>query len=158
MNYRTNLRNSDKDEIRELLVSTGFFHDYEIDVAIELIDTTLEKGETAAGYHFIIAEENEKLIGYVCFGSTPCTEASWDLYWIAVHKSQMNKGIGGLLLQLCENSVKAMNGKNIWIETSSRAIYLPTRKFYEKKGYAVQAELTDFYAPGDNKVIFLKVI
>ena len=45
-----------------------------------------------------------------------------------------------------------MNGKIIWIETSSRAIYLPTRKFYEKKGYAVQAELTDFYAPGDNIV------
>ncbi len=158
MQYRTKLKDSDKSEIKLLLISTGFFHDYEIDVAIELVEITLEKGEEATGYYFIIAEEEGKILGYVCFGSTPCTEASWDLYWIAVHKSQMNKGIGGLLVQRCEESVKAMKGKNIWIETSSRDIYKPTRKFYEKKGYSIETELTDFYAPGDNKVIFRKVL
>ncbi|MBN2611840.1 MAG: GNAT family N-acetyltransferase [Bacteroidales bacterium] len=156
--YRYNLKEKDKKDIKDLLISTGFFHDYEIDVAIEIIETTLEKGEETAGYQFIIAENDGTMLGFSCFGKTPCTEASFDLYWIAVHKTVMNRGIGGVLLEKCEEFIKKMHGINIWIETSSRDIYLPTRNFYEKKGYTLEAELSDFYAKGDNKVIFRKII
>ncbi|MFO7658969.1 MAG: GNAT family N-acetyltransferase [Bacteroidales bacterium] len=156
--YRYSLKATDKEKIKDLLFSTGFFHKYEIDVAVEIAETTLEKGEEVAGYHFIIAEKNDKMLGFACFGKTPCTESSFDLYWIAVHKSDMNKGIGGILLEKSEQSVKNMNGTHFWIETSSRSIYLPTRRFYEKKGYIVEAELKDFYARDDNKLIFRKVI
>lgn len=156
--YRYSLKVTDKEDIKNLLISTGFFHGYEIDVAVEIVEITLEKGEEAAGYQFIIAENNDEMLGFTCFGKTPCTEASFDLYWIAVHKSVMNKGIGGILLGKCEDRVKNLKGNNIWIETSSRDIYLPTRKFYEKKGYSIEAELKDFYAPSDNKFIFKKVI
>jgi hypothetical protein len=46
----------------------------------------------------------------------------------------------------------------VYVETSTRAQYVPTRSFYLACGYDLTAELTDFYAPGDGKAIFLKVL
>jgi hypothetical protein len=44
------------------------------------------------------------------------------------------------------------------VETSTRAQYEPTRTFYERCGYEIAAELPDFYAPGDGKAIFVRVL
>jgi hypothetical protein len=35
---------------------------------------------------------------------------------------------------------------------------MPTHHFYSSCGYRVEATLHEFYAPGDNKVIFSKVL
>ncbi len=42
------------------------------------------------------------------------------------------------------------------IETSAGERYVPTRGFYLKNGYRVEATMADFYSPGDGKVIFVK--
>ena len=44
----------------------------------------------------------------------------------------------------------------MYVETSSRPIYRPTRQFYVKCGYTEDALLEDYYAPGDGKVIYRK--
>ena len=43
-------------------------------------------------------------------------------------------------------------------ECSNRPQYQPTRGFYERCGYHEEAVLTDFYGPGDSKVIFVRAI
>jgi ribosomal protein S18 acetylase RimI-like enzyme len=80
---------------------------------------------------------------------------SFDLYWIAIHQKQQGKGIGKILIKMAIEAITKMHGKNIWIETSSRAIYEPTRQFYLKSNCELIAELTDYYGPNDNKIIFL---
>jgi ribosomal protein S18 acetylase RimI-like enzyme len=154
--FRTHLIPGDSQNIERLLESTGFFHSYEIDVAKELSDLNLEKGAEASGYHFIVAHESEEMLGYCCYGMNPCTESSYDLYWIAVHKNQMNRGIGRKLMTLAEQSVANLGGTIVWVETSGRAIYEPTRAFYLAIGYEKVAVMPDFYAPGDNKIVFMK--
>ena len=42
------------------------------------------------------------------------------------------------------------------VETSSRSDYGNTRGFYGKRGYAESARVREFYAPGDDRVIFTK--
>ncbi len=158
LKFRTQLKPSDIKPVREILRSTGFFYEFEIDTAIELVEANIQKGGKESGYYIILAEEDRKPVGYCCYGSTPCTVASYDLYWIAVHQSFANKGTGKSLLKMTEDSVVRMGGKNIWVETASRDQYAPTRIFYERAGYMKIAELPDFYAPGDNKVIFLKKV
>lgn len=158
MIFRRELKESDKGFIEEILISTGFFYDYEIEVAVELAQENLEKGEEKSGYIFIMAETEEKPVAFACFGKTPCTADSFDLYWIAVHQNQKGKGLGKLLLNLMEKEVSGLGGKNIWVETSSRPLYEPTRMFYLKTGYEIIAELPDFYGENDNKNIFLKKV
>ena len=158
MIFRRELKQSDKDSVRGILESTGFFYDYEIDIAIELVEENLAKGEDKSGYIFIMAEIDETPVAFACFGKTPCTADSFDLYWIAVHQNQKGKGVGKSLLNLVEKEIAILGGKNIWVETSSRPLYEPTRMFYLKTGYKLISELPDFYGENDHKNIFLKKV
>ncbi len=157
LNYRNQLKKTDIDAFYEILKSTGVFYDFEIDVALEIVNTFLAEGESS-GYYFYVAEQDGKVLGYINFGPTPCTRASWDIYWIAVSKELQNQGLGSILLKMAENKIAEMGGENIWVETSSRPDYKPTRKFYIKMEYERISELPNFYAKGDNKVIFVKHI
>jgi ribosomal protein S18 acetylase RimI-like enzyme len=92
------------------------------------------------------------LLGYACYGPTPCTAGTWDLYWIAVSGEARSRGIGTLLMEEIERRLVDLNARLVLIETSSRADYAPTRAFYERRGYEVVAIVPDFYAPGDDRV------
>jgi GNAT superfamily N-acetyltransferase len=154
---RHSVRFSDSRAIREIVTSSRFFNEEEIDVAVELVDERLEKGETS-GYYFLFAEMDEKTIGYSCYGPIAGTLSSFDLYWIAVHNDVRARGIGKILLQASEQAIQEMSGHRIYVETSSREQYAPTRAFYKSCHYEMEAILQDFYALGDSKCIFVKVV
>lgn len=154
--FRSELRQSDVGAIVEILRSTSFFYQHEIDVAVELAEENLKKGEAASGYIFLIAEKAGKTVAFACYGKTPCTADSFDLYWIAVHHDLQGAGLGKRMMKMAEEAIRDLGGKKIWIETSSRPLYESTRAFYLKSGCGLVAELPDFYGPGDNKCIFLK--
>ena len=143
--------------VREIVESTGFFHPPEVDVAIELVEEGLRRGD-ASGYYFAFAELCGQPIAYVCFGPIACTASSFDVYWIAVHRDQQKFGIGRWLMTLTEDLIRSQGGRRIYVETSGRPDYLPTRKFYDRCGYARVAELPEFYGDEDSKVIYLKVL
>lgn len=154
MNFRTVLKKTDIPCIKEILESTGFFYEAEIEIALGLVHENINKGEEKSGYFFILAEESDKPTAFSCFGPIPGTESSYDLYWIAVKKSHRGKGIGKILMNLSRKNIRERGGQNIWIETSSRPLYEPTRQFYISYGCHKTAELIDYYGDKDNKVIF----
>ena len=57
-----------------------------------------------------------------------------------------------------EQAVKELKGSRIYIETSSRKQYVPTRAFYENNAYKLEAVLEEFYAPADSKCIYVKAL
>jgi ribosomal protein S18 acetylase RimI-like enzyme len=143
--------------VREIVVSSGFFSKAEIEVAVELVQLRLNKG-IESGYHFLFAEEDKKVLGYSCFGPIPCTVESYDIYWIAVQEDLRRSGLGVELLKKVEEKIREMGGKRIYVETSSREQYEPTRLFYSRCGYRKEATLKNFYSPGDDKVIYLRAL
>jgi ribosomal protein S18 acetylase RimI-like enzyme len=96
------------------------------------------------------------LVGYACFGPTPSTDGTFDLYWIAVHPSAQGLGGGRLLLNAVEERIAAAEGRMVVVETSSRSDYEGTRRFYDRGGYREGARVRDFYAPHDDRVIFTR--
>lgn len=148
---------ADATRVREIVASTGFFHDHEIDVAVELVDERLGKGP-ASGYHFVFAECEGRVAGYACYGPIACTAHSYDVYWIAVHLDFQGQGLGRMLLAESERRIASAGGRRVYVETSGREQYAPTRRFYERSGYCREAVLTEFYGPGDDKVIYLKTV
>ena len=155
--FRETVTGADAAAVREIVASTGFFTDAEIGVAVELVEERLEKGEKS-GYFFVFAEEAGKTVGYASFGPIPCTTTSFDLYWIAVHETLRGHGLGRTVLARAEDAIRRMGGTRVYVETSSRAQYRPTRAFYLHTGYAEAAFLPDFYAPGDGKIVLVKVL
>ncbi len=146
---------SHKSAIMKILKDTVEFKTIEVDTAEELIDYYLAEG-TLSGYHILIAEIDSEVSGYICFGPTPLTEGTWDVYWMAVMPSKKGQGIGTLLLSKAEETVKDHNGRLILIETSSTQAYDLTRRFYHHAGYAIICRIPDFYSPGDGLVVFHK--
>ncbi|MBN2243983.1 MAG: GNAT family N-acetyltransferase [Acidobacteria bacterium] len=140
-----------------IVESSGFFNREEIEVAAELVAERLSKGEKS-GYFFIFAEMDGRAVGYTCFGPISGTLYSFDFYWIAVRDDFRGRKIGQGLLSKTEDAIGSMNGRRIYVETSSRDLYAPTRAFYVKNGYRLEAALKDFYAPGDSKYIYFKEV
>ncbi len=145
----------DRDKVKAILESLGLFYSYEVSVAIKLIDDRLLKGPESE-YHFIFADGEDGLRGYICYGPITITNQRYDIHWIVVRKDCQRMGIGGLLLKEAERDILSRGGRFIFLETSSRPDYSPTRAFYRSHGYTEVARIPDYYADGDDKVIFMK--
>ncbi len=158
MIFRRKLRPDDVFSVKEILDSTGLFYNSEVEIARELAWKNINEGEEKSGYIFNIVEIDDKPVGFTCYGKIPGTADSFDLYWIAIHASQQKKGVGKILMSMAIEDIEKRQGKNIWIETSSRPIYETTRQFYIKSDCQLITELPNFYGPNDNKVVFLKKI
>ncbi len=147
-----------KPAIRTLLMQTDFFRADEIEVAMELIDDTLARQGrlSAEDYHIFVAIQACEVLGYVCFGKTPMTDSTFDLYWIAVAPHWQSQGIGRQLFEFACEDIRKQGGTLLVIETSSQPKYEPTCKFYEKVGCTLEARIKNFYRLGDDKLIYTK--
>jgi ribosomal protein S18 acetylase RimI-like enzyme len=144
-------RRADRAALERILRATRAFTDAEVDVALELVDEP-----AATGYRFVVAETDGAIAGYACFGATPCTVGTWDLYWIAVDPARQGSGVGRALLDAVERAVRAESGRLLVIETASKPEYEATRRFYERCGLELAARIRDFYARGDDKLVYCR--
>jgi ribosomal protein S18 acetylase RimI-like enzyme len=150
---------ADRSGVFRILENAGNFTPAEVGIALELIDEWLELGEHS-GYLTYVLEARDpdkaEVLGYVCFGPTPLTESTFDLYWIAVDKSKHRGGVGKRLLKFSEEEVVRRGGRMLLIETSSQETYGGTIQFYERTGYELVGKIPEYYKPGDDKLIFAK--
>ena len=151
------LHANDRPAIINILKKTEAFVPADVEVAIELIDIYLADSVNS-GYHFWVADLDGQPAGYICYGPTPLTRGTWDVYWIAVDPGLKGKGIGSMLLKLAEENIRSAEGRMILIETASNPLYLGARKFYLAHRYIIISSIPDFYSPGDNKITFRKLI
>jgi D-alanine-D-alanine ligase len=153
---RTTLVAGDPERIAALCAATALFTEAEIAVARELAEDRLSHG-AASSYRFVLAERTHGvLLGYACYGPTPCTESAWDLYWIVVHPAAQGGGLGRMLLDRVSEAVRAEGGTALYAETAGKPAYAPTRAFYARTGFRAVATVPDFYARGDAKLILLR--
>jgi GNAT superfamily N-acetyltransferase len=155
--FRLDAVPDDRRRVREIAASTEFFSPEEVEIAVELLDDRLVKG-TASEYQFVFADLDGRTVAFACLGRIPATQESFDLYWIAVRPDRQRRGVGRALLENAERLVRRRGGSRIYVDTSGREQYASTRAFYERAGYRREAVLRDFFAPGDDKAIFVKVL
>lgn len=152
---RTRARIRDRSELRKILVSTRLFYPYEIDVAIDLLDDQIKWKEDSI-FSFLFADLDGECAGYVCYGPILTTDNRYDMYWIAVRKDLQGRGIGKLLLDETEKRISGRKGRYIYVETSSRDDYEPTRAFYRRNGYIEVARVPHYYKDNDDMIILMK--
>jgi len=145
----------DKTAIVRMLQNMPEFKPAEILIAEEVLDSYL-RDSTESGYYVLVAEIDSLIAGYICYGPTPLTEGTWDIYWVAVAPNRQSQGIGKSLLSFAETAIKELKGRMAVIETSSKPEYETTRHFYLGQGYDLTCRIADFYAVGDDKLIMVK--
>jgi ribosomal protein S18 acetylase RimI-like enzyme len=144
---------ADRARIEEITRAVAVFREDEISVASEVFDAAVATENDS--YMVLGAEIDGTLAGWICWGPTPCTLGTYDLYWIAVDPAFHGIGIGTRLLSEMERTLTGL-ARLIVVETAGRTEYAGTRAFYQARGYRVAAIIPDFYAPGDDQVVYVK--
>jgi ribosomal protein S18 acetylase RimI-like enzyme len=117
-------------------------------------------GDDADSYEarVAVADDTDRVLGYACFGATPMTESTYDLYWLVVAEDARGQGIGGRLAGAVERELKERGARLMRVETSSLEGQGGARRFYEKVGYKLAGAIADFYRQGDDLLLFAKVL
>jgi ribosomal protein S18 acetylase RimI-like enzyme len=124
-----------------------------VTTALALVDAGLA-GDPE--YDLLAADDDGALVGYACYGRSPFTLGTYDLYWIAVSPAAQGRGVGQTLLGGVESAVASAGGTLLLADTAAKPSYARTRSFYEAAGYAVEARIRDYYAPGDDRITYAK--
>lgn len=151
----------DRGRIEAMLRATGLFREEEVGIALEVFDGSVAaRGRGTAPpcpYRSIVAGDHDTVVGWIAFGQRPCTDGTYDCYWIVVDPARHRAGIGTLLIEAMESRLESM-ARLIVAETSGRPDYAPTRAFYERVGYRPQCRIPDFYSAGDDLIVFAKYL
>ena len=144
------------DALVRLATDTGMFKKLEVKVLGELLrdwHTSLAK----EGHICCTLKESDGTpVGFVYHAPAVMTKGTWHLYWLVVDKNAQGRGLGKRMLRYAEADARKRGGHHLLAETSGTARYASTRTFYDKVGYSVEARVRDFYAPGDDQVIYRK--
>lgn len=138
-----------------LTQDTSVFKPLEIEALHEVLDD-YHASNQAEGHRSVTWDKDGDILGFAYYAPAPMTDRTWYLYWIAVTKRTQARGIGTKLLHHVEDDIRRLNGRLFLIETSALPHYELTRRFYLKHDYEETAIIRDFYADGDDLVVFRK--
>ncbi len=146
----------DRSAVVDIVRGVGNFNQAEMDCALELVDIYLNKPRQN-DYRVVVAEDAAGCVcGYACWGPTPMTQGTYDLYWIATHPGAQGRGVGRELMNYVEDRVREENGRLLIIETSAKESYGKTVGFYRRSEYEEASRIRDFYDVGDDKLVFVR--
>jgi ribosomal protein S18 acetylase RimI-like enzyme len=146
---------TDTPALVEIAAGTGVFKPLELVALREVLDD-YHAEEQARGHRSVTSEREGRVVGFAYYAPSAMTDRTWYLFWIAVDKRVHARGLGGELLRHAEDEVGAQRGRLLLIETSSLPHYDPTRRFYLRHGYEQECTLRDFYADGDDLIVYRK--
>ncbi len=149
-------RRADAHAILDVACGSGVFSDQEVAVLGELLAEHFGYGADCSGYHFLIARNAHDLLGFACYGPRPMTQGTFDLYWLTVAPRALRQGIGAALVNRVAERLRRVRGRLLIAETSGLPAYLPAREFYNRHAFRAVATIPDFYAPGDDLVLFVR--
>ena len=149
------IRGEDREAVAALLERIPTFSRDEVACALELVDCACQV-PAHPDYKALVALRDGRLAGYVCYGPTPMTQGTFDLYWIASDPDMRGQGVGAALVGAMEEDLRSRQGRRIRVETSATEDYGPTRGFYRSLKYEEEARFRDFYKDGDDLVILAK--
>lgn len=150
------LKAEDRERLQEILVATRVFTPEEVAVAMELIDIVLHDRHQQDYKIQCLVDDQDRPLGYACYGRAPMTQGTYDLYWIAVDPSWQKKGLGSTLLGFVEETIRRLGGRLILVETSSIPSYRETQRFYERRGFVEVSRLRDYYSVGNDRITYCK--
>ena len=144
---------ADAAAVHQISIETGLNDGDDDPTALEPMD-----GE----HTWIVLETGaNEIIGAAYFGPESHSDRVWNLYFLAVTHASQGGGAGAALVAWTESNLRSRGdsvAKLLLIETSSVESFAPTREFYAKQGYVEEARVRDYYGPGDDKVVFWKML
>lgn len=147
---------SDADTVLEAAEQSGLFSAHELVVLRQQLLKALAgssgREETWVAYFDNVGTA----IGAALYAEEPFTDRVWNLLFIGVRRSAQGSGVGGELLRFVEDRLRARSQRILIIETTTGPELEGAHAFYRKHGYEHRGTIPDFYADGQDKIVFIK--
>ena len=139
--------------LKEIVAATELFPDH-------LLDDMIAPYFAGENENWLVfeAEDSENIVGLAYYVPEPMTNGTYNALLLAVQPEQQGRGIGAALMTHIEQTLREQNNRILLVETSGLPKFERTRRFYRKIGYEEEARIRDFYAAGEDKIVFRKVL
>lgn len=155
----TMIRSTTPDDTTALIAladATGLFPPSALELLRQMLTDSLAGNSDIEP--FWITDDDNGPVGVAYCEPERMTDRTWNLQLIAIHPDRQGQGRGTKLLRYVEQALMARRGRVLLVETSGMPEFDRTRAFYAKCGFEEEARIRDFYATGDDKVVFRKVL
>jgi GNAT superfamily N-acetyltransferase len=150
------ITNEDRRAVGVVAIASGLFPEEAIGFLDKMMADYFE-GNQADGHVCVLDMEDEPL-GVAYYEPALATDRTWYLTMIGVRREYQGHGRGAALLKYVEDDLRANGQRMLLVETSGLQEFELTRKFYAKCGYEEEARVRDYFAVGDDMVLFRKVL
>jgi GNAT superfamily N-acetyltransferase len=125
---------------------------------LEQLNAMLTDSFSGDSDNFWLTDDDNGPVGVAYCEPERMTQQTWNLQLIAIHPDRQGQGRGATLMDYVEQTLTTRGGRILLVETSGLPDFAGTRMFYTKCGYEEEARIRDFYAAGEDKVVFRKVL
>ncbi len=136
--------------VSSILDDTGLFP---TEMLAEMAEPFLREAEP---HIWLTACDGRDVLGFAYCEPERMTDGTYNLLAIAVAPDRQSEGVGQLIVAAVEQAARDLEGRVLLVETSSLPEYERTRAFYDKLGYDREAVIREFYAEGEDKIVFWK--
>ena len=105
-----------------------------------------------------VIERGGAVVGAAYLSLERMSEDVWNLWFIGLDPDVQGQGGGTALLAEAERTARERGGRLLLVETSSGPAFETARAFYAARGYEREAAIRDYYAPGEDKIVFRKAL
>ena len=150
-----NVTPSDGPAVVALAVSSGLFSTEDKGVVGALMEEFFARAQ-AMGHICLIDLDDAEPVAVAYYQPRAATDRTWELLMIAVRHDQQGRGRGRVLLGHAEADLRERGQRLLLVETSGDPDFARTRAFYDSCGYNAEARVRDYYAAGDDMVLYRK--
>lgn len=148
-----NIRQAKKSDLPDITLILNDTNLFPAEMLEEMISPFLLEPDGPEKW-LVCEDDSGQVVGFCYYRPEPFAEGTWNLLAIGLRTEKQNRGYGSLLISAVELSLSTE--RVLIVETSGLEDFDATRKFYDKCGYDREATIRDYWADGDDKVIFRK--
>ncbi|WP_218079867.1 GNAT family N-acetyltransferase [Anthocerotibacter panamensis] len=147
-------RPSDKEALLRIIEDSGQFDLDGLAHVEAALDGYFAEGSEAI---WLTADDGEP-VGVVYCNPEPVTSGTWNLLLLWTRKDREGQGFGSALVAQIEAALCIRGARLLIVETSGLPEFETARTFYSKCGFSQEARIQNFFADGDDKLIYTKML
>ncbi len=145
-------RAADAPGLQQIAAETGLFPP---EMLAGMLDPVLA-GEAEAIW--LTGLIDNQIAGFCYAVPEALTDGTWNMLALAVSPGQQGSGLGAALVRGLEDRLRGASQRVLIVDTSGTEAFARTRRFYAQNLYEEEARIRDYWAAGDDKVIFRKAL
>lgn len=148
---------SDAPAVVALTIASGLFPAEESTV-VEVLLAEYFGGRDGEGHTCVVHEADGDLLAVAYYQPVAATDRTWELLMIGVRPDLHRQGRGAALLRHVEQDLRSRGQRLLVVETSALPAFARARAFYLACRYTEEARVRDYFAVGDDMVVFGKAL